>query len=213
MSKKYLAKKYQRDWAPDVFRSGSADPEDTIYLNIGDPDIITPKVVLDAAFADGYAGHTKYTDTRGYPELRAEICRFYKERYGMDIKDSNVCVVTSGQFGMYVTCQACLDQGDEVLIIEPYFMPYADAVEMAGGVPVLVSTLFSEGFQINIDRLEKAVTPRTKALIINIPTIRQERHIRSKLLSGWRISQRDMISWYLQMIYIPPSTTQRNSFR
>ena len=169
MSKKYLAKKYQKDWAPDVFRSGNTDPEDTIYLNIGDPDIITPKVVLDAAFADGYAGHTKYTDTRGYPELRAEICRFYRDRYGMDIRDGNVCVVNSGQFGMYVTCQACLDPGDEVLIIEPYFMPYADAVEMAGGVPVLVSTLFSEGFQINIDRLEKAITPKTKALIINNP--------------------------------------------
>ena len=169
MSNKYLARKYQREWAPDVFRSGGVDPEDTIYLNIGDPDIITPKVVLDEAFADGYAGHTKYTDTRGYPELRSEICRFYQGRYGMDVRDENVCVVTSGQFGMYIACQACLDPGDEVLIIEPYFMPYSDAVEMAGGVPVLVSTRFEEGFQINIDRLEEAVTPKTKALIINNP--------------------------------------------
>ena len=169
MSRRFLARKYNRDFPPDAFSSSEPAPADTIYLNIGDPDILTPKVILDAAFADAYAGHTKYTDTRGYPELRQEILNFWRNRYGMALQDENICVTASGQFGMFVACQTVIDPGDEVLIIEPYFLPYYAAVEMAGGVPVFVSTRFEEGFAIKPERLEAAVTEKTKALIINNP--------------------------------------------
>ena len=169
MSRRFLARKYNRDFPPDAFSSSEPAPADTIYLNIGDPDILTPKVILDAAFADAYAGHTKYTDTRGYPELRQEILNFWRNRYGVALQDENICVTASGQFGMFVACQTVIDPGDEVLIIEPYFLPYYAAVEMAGGVPVFVSTRFEEGFAIKPERLEAAVTEKTKALIINNP--------------------------------------------
>ena len=164
-----LNRKYNMPAAEDPFASDGVQPADMIFLNRGDPDILTPKVILDAAFKDAYNGHTKYTDTRGYPELRNEIAKFYKERYSMQIKDEEICVTTSGQFGMYAVCQTVIDPGDEVLIIEPFFTPYRDAVMEAGGLPVYVSTVFEEDFQINFDRLEQAVTERTKALIINTP--------------------------------------------
>jgi len=169
MAKNFLSKKYQGADDYDAFASSPVDWDDIIYLNIGDPDILTPKVALDGAFADAYAGHTKYTDTRGYKEYRDEIRKFYKSRYDMELNDSEICVAASGQFGMYVSCQAVLDEGDEVLIIEPYFMPYKSAVEMAGGKVVLVATKFEENFNINVDRLERAVTDKTKALILNNP--------------------------------------------
>ncbi len=169
MGKNFLAKKYQGLTDYDAFGGSQVDWDDIIYLNIGDPDINTPKVALDAAFADAYAGHTKYTDTRGYPEYRQEIQKFYKKRYCMDVDDSEICVAASGQFGMYTSCQAVLDEGDEVLIIEPYFMPYKSAVEMAGGKIVLVSTKFEEAFQVKVERLERALTDKTKAIIINNP--------------------------------------------
>ena len=164
-----LNRKYNVPAAEDPFASDGVQPADMIFLNRGDPDILTPKVILDAAFEDAYNGHTKYTDTRGYPELRSEIAQFYKERYSMQIKDEEICVTTSGQFGMYAVCQTVIDHGDEVLIIEPFFTPYRDAVMEAGGIPVYVSTVFEEDFQINFDRLEQAVTEHTKALIINTP--------------------------------------------
>lgn len=164
-----LNRKYDIPAAEDPFASDGVQPADMIFLNRGDPDILTPKVILDAAFQDAYNGHTKYTDTRGYPELRDEIRKFYRERYGMRVKDEEICVTTSGQFGMYAVCQTVINPGDEVLIIEPFFTPYRDAVMEAGGIPVYVSTVFEEDFQIRAERLEEAVTPRTRALIINTP--------------------------------------------
>ena len=170
MSKNFLAKKYQAEPEEDIFGSGGVTWDDVIYLNIGDPDILTPKVALQAAFEDAYNGYTKYTDTRGYPELRDEIRKFYKSRYNMDIKDEEICVTVSGQMAMWTALQAPVVAGDEVIIIEPYFSPYKVSVEMAGGVPVFVPTYMEEDFQINIDRLEKAVTSKTKGIIINTPS-------------------------------------------
>jgi aspartate/methionine/tyrosine aminotransferase len=169
MSKKFLADKYKKNLAADAFAALETEADDMIYLNIGDPDINTPKIVLDAAFADAYRGYTKYTNVRGYRELRSEICDFYRNRYNMPLKDSQVCVTTSGQMAMWCACQAVLNSGDEVIIPRPYFPPYKDAVEMAGGVPVYVKCNFDEGFQINVKNLEKTLTKKTKAIIINNP--------------------------------------------
>ncbi|MBQ7902267.1 MAG: aminotransferase class I/II-fold pyridoxal phosphate-dependent enzyme [Oscillospiraceae bacterium] len=170
MEYKFLSSKY-RNSAINAETSGDVPVEydDLINLSIGDPDINTPQLIIDRAFRDACAGHTKYTASRGYPELRAAICDFYKNRYGMDVKDEEVFVSTAGSVAMYITMQAILDEGDEVIIIEPYFFPYPDQVKMAGGVPVFVKTSMENNFQIDFDNLEAAVTDRTKAIIINTP--------------------------------------------
>ena len=167
---KYLSKKY-RGIEVDQSTSGDVSQkfEDLINLSIGDPDITTPSLIIEKAFQDALDGHTKYTESRGYPELRQAICDFYKDKYSTQVKDSEVFVSTAGSVAMYLTMQAILDEGDEVIIIEPFFFPYPSQVEMAGGVPVFVKTVMENNFQIDFNELQKAVTDKTKAIIINTP--------------------------------------------
>ncbi len=141
---------------------------DVINLSIGDPDIPTPRGIIQQVYEDALAGHTKYTDPRGYPELRQAIRDFYREEYGDQVEDQEVFVTASGVVGMYLAMQVLLDPGDEVIIPDPYFTCYADQVQAAGGVPVFLPTQ-EEGFAIDLERLESLVTPRTKAVLINTP--------------------------------------------
>ncbi len=142
---------------------------DVINLSIGDPDIPTPRGIIQQVYEDALAGHTKYTDPRGYPELRQAIRDFYREEYGDQVEDQEVFVTASGVVGMYLAMQVLLDPGDEVIIPDPYFTCYADQVQAAGGVPVFLPTREEEGFSIDLERLESLVTPRTKAVLINTP--------------------------------------------
>ena len=142
---------------------------DVINLSIGDPDIPTPRGIIQQVYEDALAGHTKYTDPRGYPELRQAIRDFYREEYGDQVEDQEVFVTASGVVGMYLAMQVLLDPGDEVIIPDPYFTCYADQVQAAGGVPVFLPTQEEEGFAIDLERLESLVTPRTKAVLINTP--------------------------------------------
>ena len=142
---------------------------DVINLSIGDPDIPTPRGIIQQVYEDALVGHTKYTDPRGYPELRQAIRDFYREEYGDQVEDQEVFVTASGVVGMYLAMQVFLDPGDEVIIPDPYFTCYADQVQAAGGVPVFLPTREEEGFAIDLERLESLVTPRTKAVLINTP--------------------------------------------
>ena len=169
MKHPYIAKRY---WKDQTTAMGQSDVmaksfNDVINLSLGDPDLITDERIIDAAFADAKRGYTKYSDFRGDPELRAEICKFYKEEYNMDVKDEEVFVCTSACLGMYQVLEAILDDGDEVLMQSPYFTPYPQQVELARGIPVEVPTYEEEDFQIDVERLESLITARTKALIIN----------------------------------------------
>ncbi|MBR4860690.1 MAG: pyridoxal phosphate-dependent aminotransferase [Firmicutes bacterium] len=172
MKHPYIAKRY---WKDQTTAMGQSDVmaksfNDVINLSLGDPDLITDERIIDAAFADAKRGYTKYSDFRGDPELRAEICKFYKEEYNMDVKDEEVFVCTSACLGMYQVLEAILDDGDEVLMQSPYFTPYPQQVELARGIPVEVPTYEEEDFQIDVNRLESLITARTKALIINSPS-------------------------------------------
>lgn len=144
--------------------------DDCINLSLGDPDLITHELIIDKSYADARAGHTKYTDFRGDPELRDEICKFYKEEYDFDVKDEEVFVCASACLGMYLALEAIIDDGDEVILQAPYFTPYTQQVELARGIPVELPTYEEEDFQISVERLEALITERTKAIIINSPS-------------------------------------------
>ena len=144
--------------------------DDVINLSLGDPDLITHPLIIEKSYEDAKAGHTKYTDFRGDPELRAEICNFYKEEYDMDVKDEEVFVCASACLGMYLALEAIVDDGDEVILQAPYFTPYPQQVELARGIPVELPTYEEEDFQINTKRLESLITERTKAIVINSPS-------------------------------------------
>lgn len=142
---------------------------DTINLSIGDPDIPTPRGIVEQTYTDALAGHTKYTDPRGYRELRDAIRDFYRDEYNDTVADEEVFVTASGVVGMYLALQVMLDPGDEVIIPDPYFTCYPDQVRAAGGVPVFLPTCGEEGFSVNLERLAGLVGPKTKAVIINTP--------------------------------------------
>ena len=143
--------------------------DDVINLSLGDPDITTHRLIIDGAFKDAAAGHTKYTDFRGDPELREEIARYYKEKFDLRLEDSQIIVTTSGCIAMYLTLEAILDDGDEVILPTPCFTPYLQQVKLARGVPVPLETYEEEGFQINVERLRGKLTERTRAIVLNTP--------------------------------------------
>lgn len=172
MKHKFISKKYWME-TENVFGTIGdkiSKIDDCINFSIGDPDITTDPRITESAFRDALEGHTKYTHIRGQIELREEIRKFYKEEYALELKDEEIMVLTSGLFGMYVTLQAVLDEGDEVLVQTPCFSSYFMQVKMAGGVPIQVPTYEEEDFQMDFKRLEEYITPKTKVLIINSPS-------------------------------------------
>lgn len=171
MKHKFLSKKYWVEEENTLGGSGELAKgyDDVINLSIGDPDLNTNPKIIKNALEDALNGHTHYTAPGGYNELREEICKFYKEEYSYDLKVSECMVTTSGCHAMWLVLQTVIDEGDEVIVFEPYFTPYIKQIEMAGGKAVKVKLSEEDGFQINMERLRDAITDSTKAIIINTP--------------------------------------------
>lgn len=171
MKHRFIAKRYWKDISTPM---GKVDElakryDNVIRLSLGDPDLTTDARIIECAYRDALAGHTKYTDFRGDPELRAEIAAYYQERFGLDIPDEEIYVTASGNYAMYLALEAIIDDGDEVILQGPYYTPYPQQVELARGIPVEFPTYEEEDFQTNVERLESYITERTKAIIVNSP--------------------------------------------
>lgn len=111
MKHRFIAKKYWKENIPPMSMVDklAKQYDDVIDLSLGDPDLITNEIIINKAFKDALAGHTKYTDFRGDPELRAEIIKYYKEEYDMDVDDSEIFVTASGTHAMCLAFCATLD--------------------------------------------------------------------------------------------------------
>ena len=142
---------------------------DLINLSIGDTDFTTDPRIIRAAFRDAENGHTHYGDPQGDPELIGAVIRAWQEDYGQTLDKKNVMVTASSCLGMGLLMLALIDPGDEVIVFGPYFSIYRSQIELAGGVCVEVPTCAQDGWAIHEDLLEAAVTPRTKAVILNNP--------------------------------------------
>lgn len=140
-----------------------------IDLSIGDPDLITDATIIEAAFADVKAGHTKYTASDGSADFIQTVVDFYQKQYQLTFSPSQVRGTVGALHGMYLALAAIIDPGDEVIIHEPYFSPYKQQVELVGGVPVFIPTFEKDGFQIDVEVLKSAITEKTRAIIINSP--------------------------------------------
>jgi len=171
MEHKYISKRYWKDTKTPMGKVDElADKfDDVINLSLGDPDLVTNDIIIDGAFKDAKKGHTKYTAFRGDPKLRQEIIKYYKEDYKIEIDDEELIVVASGCLAMYLSLEAILDDGDEVIIHAPYFTPYPQQINLARGVPVVLNTYEEEDWKINIEKLEDLISEKTKAIIINTP--------------------------------------------
>lgn len=143
--------------------------EDAISLGVGEPDFVTPWYIRDAAVRSIKRGLTQYTGNRGLPELRENICRYMRERFSVECDPAHTLVTVGASEAIDLTLRAICDTGDEILVPEPCYVSYAPTVIMAGGVPVTVSCTADNDFILTPARLEAAITPKTKALILAYP--------------------------------------------
>ena len=147
-----------------------AEGRDVIGLGAGEPDFDTPQHIKDAAVAAMARGDTKYTPTAGTLALRQAICAKLKRDHGLEYQPSQVIVGNGGKQVIYNALMATLDPGDEVIIPAPYWVSYPDMVLLADVTPVVVVGAADKGFKIQPADLEKAITPRTKWIILNSPS-------------------------------------------
>jgi aminotransferase len=148
----------------------AATMEDVISLGIGEPDFTTPQPVIDAGIRSLQQGETHYTSNHGILELRRAIADNLERLYNVRYDPVNEIIVTVGvSEALYLTFTALLDPGDEVIIPTPCFVSYQAEVTLAGGKPVQVYTTMEEDFQPNPAVIEKAITPRTKAILLGYP--------------------------------------------
>ena len=147
-----------------------AEGRDVISLGAGEPDFDTPEFIKDAAIAAMRAGQTKYTAVDGTPQLKDAIIAKFKRDNGLDFTREEIIVGTGGKQVLYNALMATLNPGDEVIIPAPYWVSYPDMTILADGVPVFVPCPDSQGFKLTPAALEKAITPKTKWLILNSPS-------------------------------------------
>lgn len=147
-----------------------ASGKNVIGLAAGEPDFDTPDFVKEAAYAAIKKGDTKYTAVDGTPELKEAIAGKFKRENGLSYKPGQIIVCAGGKQVLYNAIMASVGAGDEVLIPSPYWVSYPDMVNLAEGTPVFVQTKAENGFKMRPEELDKAITPRTKWLILNSPS-------------------------------------------
>lgn len=147
-----------------------AEGKNVIGLAAGEPDFDTPQNIKDAAIKAIQAGKTKYTPVDGIPELKKAIVDKFKRENNLDYKPSQVSVGTGGKQVLFNALMATVNPGDEVIVPAPYWVSYPDIVMLAGGTPVFVEGKVENGFKLQAADLEKAITPKTKWLILNSPS-------------------------------------------
>ena len=148
----------------------AATMEDVVTLGIGEPNFTTPQHIMNAGMDSLAAGKTGYTANAGDATLRATIAEYIFGLYGLSYRPETEILVTVGvSEALFLAMKAILDPGDEVLVVEPCFVANAAAVEMAGGVPVMVQTSVEHEFQVTGAELERHITPRTKAILLSYP--------------------------------------------
>ncbi len=147
-----------------------ADGLDVVGFGAGEPDFDTPQHIKDAASKALAAGFTKYTPAAGIPELRQAIADKHKRENGLTYKASQIIVSCGGKHSCYNAILSTCEEGDEVLIPSPYWLSYPEMVKLAGARPVILETSDATEFKLTPEALRKAITPKTRLLILNSPS-------------------------------------------
>lgn len=142
---------------------------DVASFGAGEPDFNTPQNIIDAAVKAMNEGKTKYAPTGGIAELKQTICKKFKKDNNLEYKPNQIIVSTGAKQCLADTFMAILNPGDEVLIPSPYWVSYPELVKLADGVPVIVNTSEANRFKYTLEDLEKSVSDKTKAILINSP--------------------------------------------
>jgi len=146
-----------------------AEGRDIIGFGAGEPDFDTPQNIKEAAVRAIEEGFTKYTPVGGTDELKDAIIRKFERDNALTYRRNEICVSCGAKHSLYNLAQVLFEEGDEVIIPAPYWVSYADIVALTGARPVIVPTAEADGFKLQPDRLQDALSERTKALILNSP--------------------------------------------
>lgn len=186
MKHKYIAKRYWNFKIPPLSKTNDMVKRynDVIDLSIGDPDYPSDKIIIEEMYKDALAGHTRYTEFLGDGELREEICKWYKEDYGCDYTKDNIMITSGGTHAMYLLMESILDEGDEVIVIAPYYIYYEPQIKLAKGNLVVYDTLNEDNFEIDLIKFEQCISYRTKAVIINSPNNPTGRVYKEETIKG-----------------------------
>ena len=152
------------------FKKMRAEGIDVIGFSVGEPDFPTPEHIKQAGIRAIEENQTKYTPTPGTLAVRQAVCKRLQEDWGLLYETDQVVVSGGGKPILYVALKTLLNPGDEVILPAPYWVSYRELIQMVGGVPVVVETTEETGFNLTPEQLKAAVTPRTKALLLNSPS-------------------------------------------
>lgn len=147
-------------------KAGGAD---LVEFGAGEPHYLTPQHIKDAAITAIQQNCTKYTPVAGIPELRAAVVQRHAADFGSAYKPEEAIVSTGGKLALFNAIQVLVDHGDEVILPVPYWVSFKDIIEYAGGRCVYVETDEADGFQLTAKMIERQISPRTRAIIVNSP--------------------------------------------
>lgn len=145
------------------------ETQGAISLGVGEPDFVTPWKVRSAAITSLQRGYTQYTGNRGLPKLLTLVSKYLSERFSLDYDPSNILITVGGSEAIDLALRACVESGDEILIPDPAYVSYAPCVTLSDGVPVHVECREEDNFVLTAELLEKAITPKTKGIILTYP--------------------------------------------
>lgn len=167
--KEFIQEKYKNIKDSIYSTDYSSIYPDFINFALGDPDIRTHEMIIKEAYNSQMKGFTHYEDPQGYLGLRKEIAKAYKEDFCVKCHPEEILITMSGTEAMYIILETILNPGDEVIVPSPYFSVYPDQIEMTKGLPVIYETKLENDFNLEPREIEKLITAKTKALIINTP--------------------------------------------
>ncbi|MCB9280904.1 MAG: pyridoxal phosphate-dependent aminotransferase [Lewinellaceae bacterium] len=150
-------------------RNIAAQGHKVISLSLGEPDFDTPEHIKTAAKEALDQGYTKYTPVSGLPALREAICTKFKRDNGLEFTTNQIVVSNGAKQSIANICLALLDEGDEAIILAPYWVSYFEIVKFAGGVPVVVHAGIDQDYKPSVAQIEAAITDRTKLIIFSSP--------------------------------------------
>lgn len=142
---------------------------DVINFSAGQPDFPTPENIKEAGIQAIRNNHTKYTPAPGIPEIRDAICRKLKRENDLEYTPDQVIVSAGGKQSVYLALQILLEEGDEAIIISPYWVSYPPQVSLTGAKPVIINTTLENDFKTTAEEIEKYITDKTQILILNSP--------------------------------------------
>jgi aspartate aminotransferase len=143
---------------------------DVISLAAGEPDWDPPSEAKEASIDAIRNGNAHYTENSGLLDLKKLIVKKLKEENNIETETKNVIVTDGAKYALYLALQALVNEGDEVLIVSPYWVSYYEQIRLAGGIPKVINTSEDEDFKISVEDLEKMMTARVKGLILNYPS-------------------------------------------